>query len=345
MPSIKLTPTLCSTIRDLRKIKKKRGDELSKEIGKGASYISQIENGKIKEIDFDLLNTIFKKITDLSSEEYANFINDIIDSSVMHMSKKELEHEEWMHQFDYEIRLFPISDDLISYIKEHLQKLKYNGQEFIAIINRNRDLQTYPNPDELEPNKLKIKIVTNGNTYSVRTTIRFELDPNLIDDILSKKKRTINYITMQGIIYNLFLSENYPSEEAHTKCKQILMENGFLTIKERNKIVRNNIKKNLDNENFTFYDAQPTDYDKKYHQLKNVINDGFDFLRDNDLLYAVQRMEQLTTNMKNDLGFTIAVMASPLAKIPKEQKKDFWDEYTKLLKSYIPPISDSENQE
>lgn len=345
MPSIKLTPKLCSTIRALRKGQKKRGDELSKEIGKGSTYISQIENGKIKEIDFDLLNIIFKKITDLSNDEYANFINEIVDSSVLHMSKKELEHEEWVHQFDYEVRLFPISDDLISYIKEHLQKLNYTGQQLVDIINQNRGLESFPNSDSLEPNKLRIEITPTENSYMVRTSIRFNLDSDLIDDILSKKKRTINYITMQGIIYNILLSENYPSEEAHTKCKQILMENGFLTIKERNKIVRNNIKKNLDNENFTFYDAQPTDYDKKYHQLKNVINDRFDYLRDNDLLYAVQRMEQLTANMKNDLGFTIAVMASPLAKIPKEQKKAFWDDYAKLLKSYIPPISDSENQE
>ena len=46
MPNIELTENLRSTIRDLRKKKKKRGDELSKELGKGASYISQIENGR-----------------------------------------------------------------------------------------------------------------------------------------------------------------------------------------------------------------------------------------------------------------------------------------------------------
>ena len=34
MPNIELTENLRSTIRDLRKSKKKRGDELSKELGK-----------------------------------------------------------------------------------------------------------------------------------------------------------------------------------------------------------------------------------------------------------------------------------------------------------------------
>ena len=49
MPSFELTENLRSTIKDLRKKKKKRGDDLSRELGKGASYISQIENGKIIE--------------------------------------------------------------------------------------------------------------------------------------------------------------------------------------------------------------------------------------------------------------------------------------------------------
>ena len=91
MPNIELTENLRSTIRDLRKSKKKRGDELSKELGKGASYISQIENGKIKEIDFALLNKIFRKITDLSDDEYAEYMDNLIDDSMAHMTKEEIE--------------------------------------------------------------------------------------------------------------------------------------------------------------------------------------------------------------------------------------------------------------
>ena len=87
MPNIELTENLRSTIRDLRKSKKKRGDELSKELGKGASYISQIENGKIKEIDFSLLNEIFKRITDLPKDEYVKYIDNLIDNSITHMSR------------------------------------------------------------------------------------------------------------------------------------------------------------------------------------------------------------------------------------------------------------------
>ena len=81
MPKIELTETLRNTIKQLRKDRKIRGDVLSKEIGKGTSYISQIESGKIKEIDFDALNNILYKITNLPENEYASFINDIIENS------------------------------------------------------------------------------------------------------------------------------------------------------------------------------------------------------------------------------------------------------------------------
>ena len=141
MPSLKLTENLRHTIRDLRKEKKKRGDELSKEIGKGASYISQIENGKIKEIDFDLLNEIFHKITDLSDKQYEDFMNKLLDETSSHLTKDELQHEKWMHQFNHEIRKFPITDSLVDFIQNKLNELHYTPEEFVDIINENRGLK------------------------------------------------------------------------------------------------------------------------------------------------------------------------------------------------------------
>ena len=60
---VRLTDLLRNSIRELRKTYNKRGDVLSKELGRGASYISQLENGKIRDIEFDLLEAIFQCIT------------------------------------------------------------------------------------------------------------------------------------------------------------------------------------------------------------------------------------------------------------------------------------------
>lgn len=337
MPNIELTENLRTTIRDLRKSKKKRGDELSKELGKGASYISQIENGKIKEIDFSLLNKIFQKITDLSKDDYAKYMNNIIDNSITHMSKEELKHEEWLHQFNYEIRQFPISNELISFIREHLKNLDITPEDFVNIINQNRGLADYDS-SSLEPNKLKIEIIDQGkgNEYIVTTSIKFLLPPSFISDIINKKKHTINYITMQGIIYNILLLENTPRETIHDECDKILKVNGFLTIKERNKLIRKNIKEKTNNqEEFTYYDVQPTDYDKKYVNLKEDVDSAFTYLRNRDLLYAVKTLKNLSNNMHFDLGLTAAIMGSDISQLPKDSKRAFWEDYSKLLSSYI----------
>lgn len=335
MPNFELTENLRQTIRDLRKKKKKRGDELSKELGKGASYISQIENGKIKEIDFELLTEIFHKITDLPENEYNNFLNKLLDDAVSHMTKDELLHEKWMHQFNHEIRKFPISDSIISFITSHLNSLGYSPEEFVNIINENRALGDIEIP---EPNKLNIEVIDRGNgNVGIFSSIRFDLPLDFLDNIISKRIQTINYINMQGIIFNIFLLENGNNiEDAHTQTDKILYDNQFYTINERNKLIRTKVEEKVkNNEEFTYYDVQPTDYDKQYTKLMSEIEDGLDFLRDKDIVYTCKRLETLSRNMHDDLGFTIAIMSSPLHKIPNEKKQEFWSEYQQLIKSFI----------
>ncbi|WP_370792468.1 helix-turn-helix domain-containing protein [Blautia sp.] len=345
MPNIELTENLRTTIRTLRKEQKKRGDELSKELGKGASYISQIENGKIKEIDFSLLNKIFKKITNLSKDDYVKYMEEIIDQNALHMTKEELEHEKWIYQFDYEIRKFPINDALIDFITDHLNQLKYTPEDFINIVNQNKGLDTSLNPETLEPNKLYIQVSEEEKRVKIITSIKFHLPSDYIIDIITHKRQTINYITMQGILYNIFLCEGLSSDESAKACHKILKENGFLTIKERNKIITQNIKeKSEKNEHFTLYDVQPTDFDKEYISIKEYINKNLDALRDQNLKYTLDKMKILQKNTQADFGLTFALMSSPLYNIPAEKRNDFWKAYAKLLKSFIIKSSDEHNQ-
>ncbi len=336
MPSFELTENLRQTIRDLRKKKKKRGDELSKELGKGASYISQIENGKIKEIDFDLLTEIFHKITDLPENEYNNFLNKLLDDAVSHMTKDELLQEKWMHQFNHEIRKFPITNSIISFITSSLDSLGYSPEEFIGIVNENRTLEDI---EIAEPNKLNIEVFDTGNgSFKIFSSIRFQLPIDFLDNIISKQIQTINYINMQGIIFNLFLLLNGNNiEDAHTQADKILYENHFFTIEERNNLIRAKVEEKVkNNENFTFYDIQPTDYDKQYTKLIEDIENGLDFLRDKDIVYTCKRLKELSKNMHDDLGFTIAIMSAPLSQITAERKQEFWNKYMELFKSFLP---------
>lgn len=344
MPTVPLTENLRDTIKDLRKEKKKRGDELSREIGKGAAYISQVENGKIKEIDFDLLDKIFRRITDLPENQYEDFMNNLLDENGSHLSKEELQQEKWMHQFNHEIRKYPISDSLIEFIQNKLNELHYTPEEFVSVINQNRGLEGL---EITEPNKLNIEIMDTGDGgYRVMSSIRFDLPSDFISKILLKEMKTISYINMQGILFNLFLSDNCSMDEAHIKTENLLFDNQFYTIRQRNKLIREKMKeKKSNNEKFTYYDVQPTDYDKQYSKMRDDIINGFNFLRDKDIVYACERLETLQKNMHDDLGFITAIMSAPLYKISAESKKKFWKDYANLVQSYINPKDDEDNED
>ena len=68
---------------------------------------------------------------------------------------------------------------------------------------------------------------------------------------------------------------------------------------------------------------------------KNDINNGFDFIRDKNIIYACERLESLSANMHNDLGLIIAIMSAPIHKIDSNLNQDFWEDYQKLVTSYI----------
>ena len=79
MHNIELTIYLRTVLKQLRKKNNIRGDVLAKKIKKGPAYISQIESGKIKELDFDMLTLILKKIASVNDENFPAFIIQLID--------------------------------------------------------------------------------------------------------------------------------------------------------------------------------------------------------------------------------------------------------------------------
>lgn len=336
MPNVTLTENLRATIKTLRKEQKIRGDKLAKDVGKSASYISQIENGKIKEIDFNLLDEILKKISLLPPDKYDDFVKDLIDDKLVHLSSKELKHEKWLQIFNYSKRMFPINEELKASIQSKLNDLNYTPRQFVEIINQNRGLDD--SKKNTKPNVLNVEVSDHGGgSYGVDSFIVFNLPSDFIENILSGKIQTITYINMQGILYNLYCCLGHSHQDALELSKKDLYNNQFYTLKERNELIRKSYKdKKEENKKITFYDAQPTDYDKQYVQLRNKIDARFDFLRDKDIIYTCKHLSMLLDNMDNDFGLTVAIMSSPLYKIPKDQKQNFWNEYVNLINNYIP---------
>ena len=68
MYNVQLTAYLRSILKDLRKNSNLRGDTLSKELKKGASYLYQIEAGKIKETSLDNLTSCLLYTSDAADD-------------------------------------------------------------------------------------------------------------------------------------------------------------------------------------------------------------------------------------------------------------------------------------
>lgn len=82
--TIKVTSAMQDAIRNMRKQKGIRGDDLSLDVGKSPSFISRIETGKTKTIDDSMLFSIFKtmmKQSDEAVQEYVDLFIDIVPES------------------------------------------------------------------------------------------------------------------------------------------------------------------------------------------------------------------------------------------------------------------------
>ena len=119
-----LTPLLQDTIKNLEKNIIKEEIICLNNYKKGASYISQIENGKIKEIEFDSLLEIFHLILNMPNESFFNFMNDYINEIIKKYNKKKLVYEDWIHIFILQEKQFSLTDNIILFIKSKLEKLE-----------------------------------------------------------------------------------------------------------------------------------------------------------------------------------------------------------------------------
>lgn len=342
-----LTDLLKKTIRDLRKSHNKRGDVLSRELDRGASYVSQLENGKIKDIEFDLLNKMFQLIIGLNGNYYNNYMQkyicDIIDSI---SSRELLYNEDWIHIFVMQNFQIEIPDTIVEVISKKLDQAGYTPEQFVKKINQNI-FQCQWSDIKRETNKLYVSISrSNYDNYSIYTDITYSLPEDYISKILSKETTSTSYIFMDGILKNLYVLESDNQSTAFDKAEKLLFDNGFFNTIEifesLHKLSHSqqpfNINASGSEDIFTFYDDVIVNYNEKYNQLKEKafekINYAFDRYKDEHTAYACETLEKIIENMDGDLGLIMAILSSPLSILPKDLRRFFWNDFKSLIERY-----------
>ncbi|MBQ4523771.1 MAG: hypothetical protein IJA10_12585 [Lachnospiraceae bacterium] len=346
---VKLTDLLKETIKDLRKTYNKRGDILSKELDRGASYVSQLENGKIKDIEFDLLNLMFQHIVGLTGNDYNNYIQKYIFEIINNMSSRELLYsEEWIHIFTMQILQIDISDDIIEIIKKKLEQVQYTPEQFVKKINQNIFNRQWFDIKR-EVNKLYVHISSsNYDNYSTYTDITYSLPEDYVAKILSKEITSISFIFMDGILKNLYTLETDDKAGAIKKTEKILFDNGFFdtieifenlhNLSHQQQPLKVDIQ-DADTDLFTFYDEVIVNYNEKYEKLKQQAIEKLDYAferyRQEHRSYACETLEKILDNMDGDLGLIMVILSSPLNNIPRDMRHFFWEDCKALIESYL----------
>ena len=344
---VRLTDLLRDTIKDLRKTYNKRGDVLSKELDRGASYVSQLENGKIKDIEFDLLDTMFQRIIGLSGDYYNDYIQKYIYDIIQNTTSREiLYNEEWIHIFVMQVFQIEISDTIIEVIEKKLKQLDYTAEQLVKEINKNKFQRQWLDVKR-EENKMYITVGSYSyDNYWMFTDIIYSLQNDYVEKILSKEITTSNYIIMEGILSNLYIIESDVKGAAMKRAQKILFDNNFFNTIEIFETLHElshpqqplNVEVKEDEDVFTFYDDIIVNYNEKYKQLKEQAVDklgyAFDRYRDEHSSYACETLEKILKNMDGDLGLMVAILSSSLNTIPRDMKHYFWDDFKALIERY-----------
>ena len=358
---VALTELLRNTIKSLRLTYKKNGVVLSKELGKGASYISQIESGKIQDIEYDMIHTIFQQITNMSGKEYAGFIKEYILNLIKTLTKEEYSDELWIHVYVLQDMSIDIPDDLVELIKKELIDSPYESpQEVIEILNRNERFGNDNNQHRiLIDNKLYLTITKypTKNKYISSETIYYNLPLNYLEQILTKEVTSISYINMKPILYILY----QPKTDNRSLVKlfeihKILKQNGFFNsmewyehlnfVSKEDQISHKlDIKKAVSKKDIFFYDNTFSVINEKYEDLKmdalDKISNVFDKYKEENNSYACDILEKIIRNLDSDSLLLVSILYSNLCDLDVSSKLTFWDEYKKLVQRFSKDNIDS----
>lgn len=241
--SLEVTPFLRYTIKNLRKENNVRGDVLSQKMGRGVSYLYQIENGRIRELRLETLTQLLIAIAGIPESKFPEFIINLIDSIIESPGHDplSLKNEEWIYIYDCKYRTYHIKPQLLKYLSRQLEKRQVTPLELVHRMNNPSSPDAFFPPYNEPLKLLPILMNFNVNKYSNSSSsyifkfsdyIHFRLDDDYVHQILDKEITTITYTFMAGIFYYLF-SDTMTSRSCLNKCHTILARYGFQTVYER----------------------------------------------------------------------------------------------------------------
>jgi len=340
MARFDVTPELASVIKSTRISQNVTAKSVAEHINKSQAYISKLEKGELKSIDQTLLISIFEYI--LGSEEaFQEFLNDtlspIFSSLTLRLSKEEIDQQLWYKNFDTVLRLIPIPESLVQSINEKMVDNNIDIYTLVERINANemmvndgKDLNAYPS---------NTWFIDNDNGKVNSEYIKISLDLQTLNDILSLKTQSTNYMTMFATVFYLFLIENYANSKTINKEEYLgnwkkttsfLNQHHFYSLEEKRYLES---KAKTESE----IDELMSDFDRDNLNTLNEIIRVFKVYSDVDIIKTTKYLTEFKKNLKWDGGFILSLISLSfysLENLTTSQRKNLLLEITQLLNKY-----------
>jgi len=319
MATITITDELINIIKTERKQRKFKSNELSKLLKKNTSFISQLENGGIKQLDLNIFYEIFETLIP-DDKNRSEFVTDLLKKQSVKLTKDEIKKQLWMATFDLQYRLIPITEELVEFLIEEKDMLKvkgFTGNNIIDMVNLNEGLE-----QNLKENQVHAEYTDNGE---LNFSIKFKLGDSLVNDIISKKVAKINYVNLLGVINAIYKLEGHSKEDSYDLAQKILYKNKFYTLTEKNSIIKQKNNELL---------SEP---DKEFLELRNMLFSRISYLGDKDVKYMHNKFSVLLNNLTDELSLTLAVIGVSLVElkeVDRSTKQSFINEFKEMVQRY-----------
>lgn len=330
-----VTKELSEKIKELRLINKVKAIDVAEHIEKSPAYVSKLENGDIKTINYDELLKILTFISK-SPEDLENFI----DKLSLKLTPDERKEMIWLLNFDTVERSLPIPGNLIDYLNDKLSALGVDIPELVDYVNRNESITDIIEKHNIDTSKYKSNYwyPYDCDDKLAESFIIMRLIPNEIAALLEKKIDTTNYVTIESLLFNLlrleYGKENPISKEKNNELRnettKILNSFKFYNSIEKNKLLKASTTKQE-------LEALLSDFDIENRKLVNEFLEYISFLSDWNVKYTNEKMSLLNKNLDWDASYILTLASLPyfeIGGISKSLKSNLLNDIKELIEEY-----------
>ena len=335
MAKYTVTPALAEVIRSTRIQHHVQSKDIAAHIGKSRSYMSKLENGDIKTIQESELTEIFRYIFgdgENSKLFFETSLPQILQTLELKYSEDEITEQLWFYNYDTVLRQIPVPPALAEDLNQRVNQIGISVSELCARINGNEDINPeVKNTDQYPFNEWQAMVRNHKIAYSF---IKMRLDSTDVEDILTKRKQSTNYITLLATTYYL------AKFEATSDCTdtEVQMQNAidylnkfsFFSLSEKARLQRS-IKSKEEQ------DSLLSSFDKTNINLINQVLNAFRVVSELNIVKMNKYLQTFVDNLQWDTGFTmrlISIKFSSLEDISFGRKKELLKDIDAVVDRY-----------